>query len=81
MLSRHSGVPRKLRDLWGKGKTERQFLCKQREHKPKSECFDAGSGKPVGGIEPINISYYIIKLDNKKEQQFALKLLDVQSII
>ena len=26
-----------------------------------------GSGSPVGGIEPLNISYCVINLDNKKE--------------
>jgi len=31
-----------------------------------------GSGSPVGGIEPVNISYCIIKLDNKKEHFIAL---------
>ena len=31
-----------------------------------------GSGIPVGGIEPVNTSYYIIKLDNKKEQNLLL---------
>jgi len=39
--------------LWGKGKTERQILCKQSEHKSQSESFDAGSGNPVGGIDPL----------------------------
>ena len=43
--------------------------------KTNSEVLPAlmnGSGKPVGGIEPLNISYCIIKLANKKEQFFAL---------
>jgi hypothetical protein len=33
-----------------------------------------GSGKPVGGIEPLNTSYCIINLSTKKEQIIALKL-------
>ena len=35
-----------------------------------SESFDAG--KPVGGIEPLNISYCIINSNNKKVQIIAL---------
>ena len=31
-----------------------------------------GSGKPVGGIEPVNTSYYIINFDKKKEQFYTL---------
>jgi len=34
-----------------------------------------GSGNPVGGIEPVNISYCIINFNKKKEQIIALKLL------
>lgn len=31
-----------------------------------------GSGKPVGGIEPVNISYCIINFDIKKSKIIAL---------
>ena len=34
-----------------------------------------GSGIPVGGIEPLNISYCNINLGNKKERFIALILM------
>ena len=33
-----------------------------------------GNGKPVGGSEPLNISYCLINFDNKKELFIALFL-------
>ena len=30
-----------------------------------------GNGNPVGGIEPVNISYCIINISNKKEQFYC----------
>lgn len=40
-----------------------------------------GIGIPVGGIEPLNISYCIVKLGIKKEQMFALlQLIDCSQL-
>ena len=47
----------------GKGKTEQwASICEKQIS--KSESFDAGN--PVGGIEPVNISYYIINFFKEK---------------
>lgn len=37
-----------------------------------------GSGSPVGGIEPFNISYCIIKLSTKKEQIYCYRYLSIK---
>ena len=38
-----------------------------------------GRGSPVGGIEPLNISYCIINLNNKKRKLLLIYLFKIKN--